>query len=99
MIVRFNLEGDGDAITDRDDAGILTRALQYVWRPSGQRPEQRTRVLVRAVFIPQRTHYSELGKCGLTPKHIDDPTELFLSQSVLGDQCRRNDRIARPGRG
>ena len=27
MVVRFNLEGDGEAVTDRNHAGILARAL------------------------------------------------------------------------
>ncbi len=60
MVVRLDLEGDGQAITDGDDAGVFARALQHVRRRGGQRAEQRARMLVRAVLVPQRAHHARV---------------------------------------
>src|SRR4029078_1608723 len=76
MVVRLDLERHSHAVTDRDDAGVLAGALQHVWRLGGQRAEQGTRVLVRAVLAPERADDPELGEGRLATEHVDEAVVL-----------------------
>jgi hypothetical protein len=97
MIVRLDLEGDREPVTDRDHAGVLARALQYVGRLRWQRLEMRARVLVRAVLVPERAHDSELREGRRATEQRDQSRKFVLGQSMLGDERRRDDRVAGAG--
>src|SRR5688572_22725049 len=97
MVVRFDLEGDREAVTDRDDASVLARPLQHPRGFGGQRSQQRTRVLVRAVLAPERAHHAKLGERRLASQHRAQSLELLRRQSMLRDQRRRDPGIAGTG--
>ena len=83
MIVRLDLERDGQSVADRDDAGVLAGTLQHVRRFGREGLEQRPRVLVRAVLAPQRADDSELGERRLAAEHVDEAFVLVRRESVL----------------
>jgi hypothetical protein len=94
VIVRLDLERDGDTIADRDDARVLTRSLEDVWRGGGERTEDALRVLVRAVLVPEGADDAELGEGRFAAEHRDETLVLFGGQPVLGDQRRSDARVA-----
>src|SRR3954467_7702375 len=98
MVVRFDLECDGQTISDRDYSRILAWPLQHVRRTRGQGFQKRPRMLVRAMLAPQCTHNAQLGERRRAPEHGNQPLVLDPGESVLGDQRRCNDRIAGSGR-
>src|SRR5690242_1568235 len=94
MVVRFDLERDGKAVTDRDHARILARSLQHVRRVGRQRLQHRARMLVRAVLAPERTHDTELGERGLAAEHLSQTLKLVARETVLGNKRWSDSRIA-----
>src|ERR1043166_1626748 len=54
-------------------------------------------MLVGAVLAPQCADDTELGECRDTSEHRDQQVVLPGSESVLGDEGRRDGRIAGPG--
>ena len=83
MVVRLDLEGDGESVADRDDAGVFAGALQHVRRLGREGLEQRPRVLVGAVLAPQRADDSQLGERRLATEHVDEALVLVGRQSVF----------------
>ena len=61
MIVRFDLESDGDAVADIDNAGILARPLQHVCAFRWQFFQVNARALVGTVFAPHDAEDTKLG--------------------------------------
>jgi hypothetical protein len=62
MIVRFDLERDGDAVADVNDAGIfLARADEDLRRLGGERLEQRASIFVAAMLAPHDGENAQLG--------------------------------------
>ena len=62
VVVALHLEGDGPAVADADDAGVLAGALEHVL-PGGREEAQRLlRVLVAAVLAPHERVHVELGR-------------------------------------
>src|SRR6185312_10067594 len=72
-------------------------ALKDVRRTGRQRLEQGARVLVRAVLAPQRADDAELREGRLAAEHGDETLVLVGGESMLGDERRRDERIAGPG--
>ena len=56
VVVRFDLEGDGPAVADVDDAGVLARPLQHEFARGGQLLQVQARTLVGAMLAP---HHAE----------------------------------------
>ena len=98
MVVRLDLERDGESVADGDDAGVLARSLQHVRRFGRQRLQHRPRMLVRAVLAPQRADDAELGERRRAAEHGDEPIVLVGREPVLGDERRRDGGIAGSGR-
>jgi hypothetical protein len=48
------------------------------------------------VLAPERADDAELGEGRLAPEHRDEYLVFVLRETVLGHQCRRDDRVARP---
>ena len=65
MIVRFDLERDGIAVADIDDAGVFARALQHVLALGRQLLQMNARALVGAVLAPHHAENAEFGVGGL----------------------------------
>src|SRR6185369_11279905 len=85
------------AVTDRDDAGILARALQHVGRLGGQRTKQGPRVLVGAMLAPERADDPELREGRLAAEHVDEAVVLAEREPVLGDERGGDLRVAWAG--
>jgi hypothetical protein len=87
MVVRFDLERDGDAVADVNDAGVfLARADQDFWRLGGKRLEQRARVFVAAMLAP---HHGEDAQLGVARRAAEDLLRLGVfvrREVVLGNQ-------------
>ena len=108
MIVRLDLERDGESIADGDDASVLAGSLKDVRRGCRQRLQKRARVLVRAVLAPQRADDPQLGEGRRAAKHRHQPVVLLGVEAVLRHERRGDRRItgarrdlghARPPRG
>src|SRR5215208_1655570 len=78
MVVRFDLEGNGETVPNRNDARVFARSLEHVGRSRGKCFQNSTRVLVRAVLAPQSADYSELGESRLASQHPNQPLVLSL---------------------
>src|SRR4029453_17884416 len=74
------LEGDGEPITDRDDARVLTRARDDALATGRERPEERLRALVRAMLRPHDAEHRELEIIRVAPEAIPDGVELLVRQ-------------------
>src|SRR5258708_39893525 len=98
MVVGLDLERHRESIANRYDARVLARTLKHPGCFGWQRPQQGTRMFVRAVLAPQRTDDSELGKRRSPAEHVDKDLVLLGRESVLGDQGRRDLRITEPRR-
>src|SRR4029077_9058627 len=94
VVVRLNLERDGETVADADHAGVLTGPLQHERRRGGEGLEERTRMLVRAVLAPQRADDAQLSEGRLAPQHVDESAILVRRESVFGDECRSDGGIA-----
>src|SRR6185503_2014798 len=60
MVMRLDLERNGDALAEVDHAGVLAGALQHPLAARGQAPEQWRGVLVAAVLGPEEREHREL---------------------------------------
>ena len=89
MVVRFDLERDGNAVADVNDAGIfLARADEDARGPGGESFEERAGVFVGAMLAPHDGEDAQLGVAGLAAKKALDLRVLFGSEIVLLDQFR-----------
>src|SRR5580704_3193227 len=61
MVVALHLEHYGEAVADRDHAGVLARSLDHPGGLGRQGLEMDFRGLVRAVLVPHRRKDAELG--------------------------------------
>src|SRR6185312_8100707 len=62
MIVRFDLESAGPAVSHVDDAGVFSRSLNHELAVGGQPLQMHLGRLVRAVFAPHHAINAEFGK-------------------------------------
>src|SRR5437868_1920444 len=65
VIVGFDLEGDGVALADVDNAGVFSGALQYDLAASGELLEMMARTFVGAVLAAHHADDVQLGVGGL----------------------------------
>ena len=91
VVVRLDLERDGQAVAHVDGARVLPRAHDDVLALRRQRPEQLLGVLVGAVLAPQQGEHRELDLVGLAAELLDDERVLRLGQA------ERRARSAGPG--
>ena len=97
VVVRLDLERDGESVADGNDARVLAGALEHVRRLRRQRLEDGSRVLVGAVLAPQRAHDAQLGERRRAAEHRRQALVLLGGQPVLGDERGSDDRIAGAG--
>ena len=76
VIVRFDLEGDGEAVADVDDAGILARALHHLRGLRGQALEMDAAGFVGAVLAPHHAEDAEFGEIGLAAEDFQDALRI-----------------------
>ena len=76
----LDLERDGLALAEVDDAGILARPLENSLAGGRQPPEQWRRVLVAAVLGPEQRENSELEVIRLPLQQSPDPLELVVGE-------------------
>src|SRR5262245_21379604 len=86
MIVRFDLEGNGETIADIDDSRILPRPLKHCRPPRRQAPQMHARTLVTAVLAPHDAEDADLRQVRLASENLDDPLIFAVGQSVLSEQ-------------
>jgi len=87
MIVRLDLERDGDAVADVNDAGVfLARADKDLGRPGGEGLEQRLGVFVTAMFAPHHGKDAELGVARRAAEDGHGVGVFFLREVVFGNQ-------------
>jgi hypothetical protein len=83
MIVRFDLEGHSEAVSDVDDAGVLARALEDGRTLGRETSQVDARTFVAAVFGPHHAEDAELGESGLSLQDADDALIFGVCKSVL----------------
>ena len=90
MVVRLDLEGDGDAVAHIDDAGVLfTRAHENLRRLGGEGLEQRAGVLVAAMLAPHHGEDAEFGIARHAVAEDDLGIGVFVRREVVfGNQFR-----------
>ena len=81
MVVRFDLEGDGDAFAEVEDARVLARPLQDSLAGGGQPLQEPSRVLVPAVLGPEEGEDRELEVVRLAFEEAPDSLELTVRES------------------
>jgi hypothetical protein len=80
VVVALDLEGDGLAAAEVDDAGVLARPLENALAPARQAPEQQGRVLVAAVLRPEQREDAELELVRVAAEQLDDALELRVRE-------------------
>src|SRR5260370_42226937 len=89
MIMRLDLESAGPAITDVDNAGILTGPLQHTAAARGQAFQVDARGFVGAVLAPHHAEDAKLGKCRLaSAEKLLDLFVLIEREAVLPEGLR-----------
>src|SRR5579859_2672099 len=87
MVVRLDLEGDGQAIADVNDAGVfLTRADKDFLRPGREGFKQRARVFIAAMLAPHHREDAQLGVARFAAQQIKDFLILVRREVVLSNQ-------------
>jgi hypothetical protein len=86
--VRFDLERDGEAVADVNDAGVfLARADEDFRRLGGKSLQQRARVFVAAMLAPHHGKNSQLGVARLaSAEDFPGVRVFFRRQIVFGDE-------------
>ena len=85
MVMRFDLEGHCQPITDIDDAGVFPGTLKDSRPFGGQTLEMNARALVAAVFAPHHTEDTQLSQVGFPAEYLPNPLVLLLRQIVFGE--------------
>ncbi len=86
--MRLDLEGDGPAVADVDDTGVLTDAREHrlahlVGGGLAEVAQVHLRRLVRAVLGPHHRVHGEFGVGGATAQDLLDPGVLVFLQTQL----------------
>jgi hypothetical protein len=80
MVVALDLEADGLAVSEVEDARVLTGALQDTFPRGGEPLEEERRVLVAAVLGPEEREDRELEVVRLPLQQLDDALELPVGE-------------------
>ncbi len=83
MVVRLDLEGDGEAVSDIDRAGVLARADEDVPALGRQAAQELLGVLVGAVLGPHQRQHRELDVAGFATQAGDDQFVLVVGEPEL----------------
>ena len=84
VVVRFDLEDDGEPAADVDDARVLfSRLHAHGVASGGEAAQQRLRVLVAAVLAPERAEQSQLHAVGFALDLADDEVVLLAREGDL----------------
>ena len=82
MVVRLDLECNGEAVADIDDSRVFTRPLQHPRASRRQSPQVNARAFVAAVLAPHHTEDAELCDCRL-PLQDGDNLLIFAFREVV----------------
>ncbi len=102
VVVRLDLEGDGEAVAHVDHAGVLAGALQHALALGGQPPQERSGMLVAAVLGPEHREDRELEVVRRPLEQLLDPRELPVGETeraverLLGDDAQGASLAADP---
>src|SRR6266498_2476102 len=88
MVVALHLEDEREVVADPDHPRVLAGPLDHPRRLGGQHLEVNLGGLVRAVLVPHRGKYAELGQGGLAADQFENARVLLRRQAVLGDELR-----------
>ena len=100
----LDLERDGEAVAEVEDARVLARPLQHARAGARQPPQEERRVLVAAVLRPEEREDRELEVVRLPPEQREDPVVLPVRQAELAmerlfhDGAQMGHRNRAPGR-
>ena len=84
VVVRLDLEDDGEPAADVDDARVLLARLHaHGLAGGGEAAQERLRVLVAAVLAPERAEQPQLDAVGLAFNHADDEVVLLTREGDL----------------
>jgi hypothetical protein len=81
VVVRLDLEGDGRAVAEVEDSGVLARPLENPLACRGQPLEQRRRVLVAAVLRPEKGEDRELEMVRVSAEQRPDTVRFPVGQT------------------
>ena len=83
MVVRLDLESDGESIADIDDAGVLLPCPDKNFgRFCGKELQDRARIFVGAVFAPHDGEDAEFGVARLAAKDVLH-APVFVGREVM----------------
>ena len=91
MVVALDLERDGEAVAEVEDARVLARPLEHARAVARQPSQEERRVLVAAVLRPEEREDRELEVVRLPPEQREDPVELPVRQAELAMERRLSD--------
>ncbi len=94
MVVALHLEHAGEPTPDVDDAGVLARALDHAAPGGWEAAQVNLGGFIGAVLIPHGGEDAELGEARCATDQLQDSVVLVRLQAVLGDQLRRDFRLA-----
>ncbi len=87
MIVRLDLERDGDAVADVNDPGVfLARPDENLRRLGGESLEQRLGVFVAAMLAPHHGKDAKLGVARRAAEDFHGVGVFFRREVVFGNQ-------------
>jgi hypothetical protein len=81
MVVALDLEGDRLAVAEVDDARVLAGPLEHARRLGRKALQQQRRMLVAAVFRPEKGEDGELEVVRLALEQLLDSVELPVGQT------------------
>jgi len=81
MIVRLDLEGDGEPVAEVEDARVLARALEDTLAGGGQAAQEQPGVLVPAVLRPEEREDGELEVVRVAAEKLPDSFRLPAGQT------------------
>jgi hypothetical protein len=80
VVVTLDLESDRLAVSEVEDARVLTRPLEDALARRRQAPKEQRRVLVAAVLRPQQREHCELEVVGVALQQFADSLELAVRE-------------------
>ena len=80
MVVRLDLERDGDTVAEVDHARVLARPLENTLAARREPPQERRGVLVAAVLGPEQREHRELEIVRKPAEQVADTVELAVGK-------------------